>query len=778
METGLKAAAHGDGQYKTSTVDLSGDTAPTKIPSAGPVQVESETYTTSSGQFRSAPTVWQTANWIKDAQALIEKLGLGQDEAIELTIDAADGQARAYAKQELTDALAQTATEAKAGAGADVEAGAGEVGGREGASRDGDTGDTCGTTGLGDSGQSTHQNQGSERSDRISGLDICFVNPPVEERCNRLQWSWLVRRARTIQEQWIFLYLADKSRVQTYASGVDDEDGWTGLHNREDLHKKFKVPYPTSSVYEGSSLIEVKDNGRYISPEEAEKRGIDPKTREFRVKQEALDEWTRLGAEGGAYRYKAQRRELVRTREPQPMTTQLYDDNRNNIPALVENALEVLTDADHQIVLDAIEEAEESIAEREGAEAREQLTSLRLAKETVERQVIQSQDGVAQLQNAYEIQSISGRVSFRRGGPQGLLGEVKARAYDLPGYRNFDIASCHTSAFKQVAKMLGDIGVDIDVSAWENYAGKYEVAARTGLPVGLVKVVEHAVKYGAVIPDSMEQVRKFYVDEDDDSGDRSNWPSLAKEVKEHEEQGLLDDADDALKALNDVFGEMREVVIEMAEALLTDYYDAHHSGGWMENACGVSFGRHTWAEGHEQRSKVMAWMLQGLESAFCHWITILSADSEAFTVVANEHDGLIIRKDVESEQAFQEALSAAISKAQERSGFEEAEFVEKAFADEEDVAEVYGEQETVETAEQEAEDEGNAQAGAGGAEAPAQAPETQPNDRELYEQHMERKREKKRRRRRGGLSEEQLRQQHEQEAQWREEHPEPDVEPA
>lgn len=549
--------------------------------------------------------------------------------------------------------------------------------------------DNVGTTGLDNNPLNDPEHPASERSDRSETVDIWSVNPPVNERCNRQQWAWLTRTTKSIHEQWVVLDLINSSRVATYSSGEEEDARWVAMHHKDDLQDTYGVSSPTETMWRNSEVIEAKQDGRFVSPGEAAETGEKPKTRELRVKQWALDKWTRLGAEGGSYRYKAHRRELVRTGEPQPLQTRLCDDHGNDIPDLVKNALEVLKDVDHELILDAIEEAEEAIARREGAEARDQLTSLRLAKETVKRQVIMQQDGVAQLQNAYEIQKISGRVSFRRGGPQGLMGEVKAKVYDLENYRNFDIKSCHTSAFKQVAKMLAEIGVEIDVSAWERYPDKYEVAARTGLPVGLIKVVEHAVKYGAVLPDSMEQVRKYYVDEDEDSDDRSNWPCLAKEVKEHEEQGLIDDADEAFKTLNAVFGEMREVVIEMADALLNEYYDEHASGGWMKNACGVSFGKHTWDEGHEQRSKVMAWMLQGLEAAFCHHLTILSAGSEAFSVVANEHDGLIIRKDVDDEEAFQEALDAAIDKAREKSGFYEAEFVEKEFADDEDVEALY-----------------------------------------------------------------------------------------
>jgi hypothetical protein len=588
---------------------------------------------------------------------------------------------------------------------------AGGTGG--GGERSGGGGDKDPTNGLDNRPSSTPQNRRSERSDRQSELDICFVNPPVEGRCNRDQWAWLTRRTKSVSEQWLFLKLVNSSRAATYNSGEEEDGRWVVMHN-EKLHDEYGVAYPTRTVWEDSDLIEAKDDGAYVAPHEDGQN----EARELRVKQQFLDEWTRLGAEGGSYRYKAHRRELVRTDEPQPLTTSLYDDNGNSIPPLVQDALEVLQGADHEIMLGAVEEAEEAIAEREGAKARDRLTSLRLAKETIERQVVQSQDGVAQLQNAYEIQSISGRVSFKRGGPQGLMGEVKAKAYDLENYRNYDIKSCHTAALKEVAATLEELGVEIDVSPWTEYPGKDDVVDDTGLPRSLVKVVEHAVKYGAVLPASMEQVREFYVEDGEDAGDKSNWPSVAREVHEHAEKGLIDDVDKALSTLRDVFGEMRQVVVEMAEALLTDYYEANHSGGWMENECGVSFGKHTYEEGHEQRSKAMAWMLQGLEAAFCHHLTILSAESSAFSVVANEHDGLIIR--VDDEEVFQDDLQSAIETARDRSGFHRADLVEKDFAELEDVEELYGEKEDEEGTEyEETEDEEEEQAAARG---PRQAP--------------------------------------------------------
>ncbi|MCS4136585.1 hypothetical protein [Salinibacter ruber] len=677
-------------------------------------------YDRSGGQIRRAKTHIRVGKVVTDATDLSDSLDVDYGTAAEVA-------AGAETRQELVQTFAEAG--ASAGAEADEIRFGFEFG--------------YGTYGLDNQADYPNPNQASERSDRKSEVDICFVNPPVGERCNRDQWAALVGRTETLQQQWVALDLIEKARSAHYSSGEDEDDSWVVMGSKK-LKDDFKVSYPTSSVYKNCAIIEC--DGSYISPQQAEELGVDPEAREMRISEDFLQLWTRLGEEGGMRRYKAHRRELVRTRKPQPMSTQLYDENGNDIPDLVEDALKVLRDADHEIMLEAIEEAEEAIAKQEGAEAQHRLTSLRLAKETIERQVIQAQDGVAQLQNAYEIQSISGRVSFKRGGPQGLMGEVKAKAYDIAGYRNFDIKSCHTAALKEVAAILEEFGVEIDVSPWTQYIGKDKVVERTGLPRSLVKVVEHAVKYGAVLPASMKQVKEFYVEDGEDPEDKSNWPSIAREVHEHAEKGLIDDVDEALSTLRDVFADMRRVVIEMAEALLTGYYDANHSGGWMENACGVSFGKHNYSEGHEQRSKVMAWMLQGLEAAFCHHLTILSAESDAFSVVANEHDGLIIRKDTEGEEAFQEALQSAIGKARDRSGFHRADLVEKDFADEDDIEELYGAEAAPDRRESkpEAQTESHAEPNESHAEA---------SEEELVRRHLERKREKRRERLQGAPDE-------------------------
>jgi hypothetical protein len=76
----------------------------------------------------------------------------------------------------------------------------------------------------------------------------------------------------------------------------------------------------------------------------------------------------------------------------------------------------------------------------------------------------------------------------------------------------------------------------------------------------------------------------------------------------------------------------------------------------------------------------MAWFLQGLEAAFVHSITVIGPEF-GYRVFANEHDGAVVDGTIPED---------AIAKARQRSGFTNAEFVEKPFASDKEVNEVYG----------------------------------------------------------------------------------------
>lgn len=461
----------------------------------------------------------------------------------------------------------------------------------------------------------------------------------------------------------------------------------------EDLEKKMGAPFhSTWRVWYDSDLVEVYKGGYYVSPGEARGTDKEPQARMFRIPQDVFERFTSLG--DGSRRWWLHTAEPERTSEPAPMTTDLSDDNNHSYPWLIDCALRVLPDTQPMRV-DEVRAAVESLAEKGGKEARAQKAGLQLALETIERQSIEEEDGVTRVQNAYT-PTFGGRILFKRGGPQGMLGAVKARAYaDIYGLKNYDIRSCHTTGLKEVADKLAEVGVDVDVSAWENYAGKYKVARRTGLPVTLVKITEHAIKYGAYLPASIGQAHKVFegthIDPEEDL-------KLVKAAKKYAE-----DPDEALGKLHDVFADMRRVIKQIAEGLLNEYYDAHHSGGYLHNACGVSFNPRDYREGHERETKVMAWMLQGLEAAFVHSLTIIGAQMEEFSVVANEHDGAIVEGEIPG--IDEEGVCEVVRKAREMSGFHRAELVEKPHADEEDIQEVYGETEDEDDTEEVPEDQ-------------------------------------------------------------------------
>jgi len=494
-----------------------------------------------------------------------------------------------------------------------------------------------------------------------------------EARGTRKQRRFLDERVRMPAERLLFLHLLGKSREASYSAAAGDE--WITVP-ADTLEQEMGAPYhSTYRVWRGSDLVEAYDDGFYVPPNED---GAHPRAREFRVPDEVMEKWNELGDE--SRRYWLHTEEPERTDVAKPLKTDLSDENNNSLPGLVDRALRVLKDADHPIRTDPIEDAISALSGREGQSASAQKVGLQFALETIERQTTDEEDGVSRLKNAYEM-TFGGRIIFKDGGPQGMLGAVKARAYDIEGLRNYDIKSCHTSGLRQVADKLEDVGVDVDISAWEEYPGKDVIVEQTGLPRTLVKITEHGIKYGAYLPVSIAQAQAVFAWTSIDA----NQLQLVKAARKH-----ADDADEALGKLHDAFGDMRRVIKEIAEALLDEYYDATNKGGYMHNACGVPFNPRDYDEGHERKTKVMAWMLQGLEAAFVHSLTILSAESDGYDVVANEHDGLIVKGEIPEE---------AIEVARIMSGFHRAELVEKPHADEDEIAEVYGEEDEKPTGE-------------------------------------------------------------------------------
>ncbi len=581
---------------------------------------------------------------------------------------------------------------------------------------------------VGDAEQA--DNRRSERSDRRNGSGRKRSLPPSRYSANTdafktrgtySQREYLDARARMQAERLLFLHLLSCALEASYQEGEDE--GWITVE-AEKMEEEMGAPYhSTYKVWRDSDLIVAWKDGKYIPPSETEDgKG---KARMFRIPDQVLNEW--LSAAGDeSRRWWLHTPEPQRTHQVPTMTCDLSDDSNNRPPELVYKALKYWEGTTQPFDLDALDEALGSLSERDWKAARAQHASLQLAQQTIIQQAY-DEEGKTELQNAYRA-TFAGRIVFKKGGPQGLMAAVKEMAYaHANGYTNYDIKSCHTSGLKQVADELAELGVEIDVSPWEEYDGKYAVADRTGLPVILVKIVEHAIKYGAYLPSSIAQTEQVFEDSPVDAEDLA----LIKAAKKYAE-----DPDEALGKLYQEFGEMRKVVVEISDALLGEYYNAHQSGGYMHNACGVSFAPHNYDSSHKQRTQVMAWMLQGLEAAFIHAITILSEDYD-YEPLHNDHDGLGVRGEIPDE---------AQERARDRSGFHRAELVEKAHADADDIEAIYGPEAAREK--RESKPQGNPEANGESHAEPTES-HAEASEEELVRRHLQRKRKKRRERLQG-----------------------------
>jgi hypothetical protein len=516
-------------------------------------------------------------------------------------------------------------------------------------------------------------------------------------------------------------------------------DRWPPMHSEDVLRAKLPGGHRLSSTsvlwdFDGS-VVEARNGGEYFTPH----RGLTGRTREYRIDPDfAIEFWEE--AEGADPNYKLHDEDGEtgkRAYGSAALKTTFRDESRNrwgkekdNLPgghySLLDGALRVLSGAKHKIDISEITEMKELLkqeweqaqikleqarADRQkyahldeegGArtekeadeirEARSKVQSMQTRKEEAEgryhailsgmeiitRQAERVEDGVAYIQNAYEVQDISGRFSFKKGGPQGLPAVLKSFAYSMEDVYNYDIKSSQTTGLRQLAEDLRKIGYDIDTEALGKYisrGGKDWVIENYDLPRSLVKRVEHAIKFGASIPRSMEAANA--------QKENSRWgmPEIAEHVEDYYTD--RDEQNRALTDLNEVFGPQVQMIEDLAEGLLTAYWDAHsYAGGRgkgrvMRNHCGITFCKYDHEGGHEARSKAMAWYLQGLEAAYVHAITILSADYD-YEVMANEHDGCICVGTIPD---------AAKKRARELSGFRDALLTDKRFEDEEEVRE-------------------------------------------------------------------------------------------
>jgi hypothetical protein len=384
-------------------------------------------------------------------------------------------------------------------------------------------------------------------------------------------------------------------------------DAWHEMHSENVLIDKLpggsalkKIPGGTSRLWDfEESVIQSRNGGEYCRPDTPGPG----RTREYRIDPAYAIRFWQLAGEGKA-NYKLHEEGGTadkRARGSAALKTKVRDEaghrwgKEEDLPtghySLLEGALRVLSDSAHTVDISAITDMTETYRTRwkaavsqlgqaqkrydevscpgeEGSaatsqEARENLNEAKSRKEEMEgkyhallsglevisRQADHVEDGIAYVQNAYEVQGLSGRLSFRRGGPQGLPAVLKSFAYSMENVYNYDIKSSQTTGLRQLAEDLRQAGCDVDTEPLDKYlkkGGKDWVTDHYDLPRPLVKTVEHAIKFGAKIPTSMKQAYG--------QAQHTGWGML--EIADHIEgyYSSREEQERALEDLQEIFG--------------------------------------------------------------------------------------------------------------------------------------------------------------------------------------------------------------------------------
>jgi len=270
---------------------------------------------------------------------------------------------------------------------------------------------------------------------------------------------------------------------------------------------------------------------------------------------------------------------------------------------------------------------------------------------------------------------------------------VKAMFHDIP-VKNYDISAsqdcCLELLFTTINRSLGESHLNIDpVREFSgNKEGRRRIAEEIGIDSPTLKRMIHALKMGAMLrwrtesPSAQEtRFRECYGGTESNDLDRILREYVSSTHENPDNTQTVEQLEEIMRPIHDRFRErtsdLRRELRKFHKAItsvenLRIMDDPIFSASVRDqritvlNACGV---RYTcdMLSSQIDPCKLSAFLLQGLEAAFIHHLTIESQNHE-FRPVANAHDGLL---------TIREIPQHAIDSARHSSGFTNANLIEK-----------------------------------------------------------------------------------------------------
>jgi hypothetical protein len=265
----------------------------------------------------------------------------------------------------------------------------------------------------------------------------------------------------------------------------------------------------------------------------------------------------------------------------------------------------------------------------------------------------------------YEVK-MSGRIYAIRG-LQCCSREMKAAAYTgVNELRNYDLKASQVSGLQQQFELAG-----LDTTWLEGYRinpnAKKEYAAQVGISVDCWKSCLCSLLFGASLSKPNKHTIKKMSAQIEKNKHKMQAIDTALLNYLYEESGRDEVKTlEYLERFNKVVAPLKKQLDLWHDWLLKTWVlKAGRLGRgciYLENAAGIKFNYTKESKAHPEwklKAMLSAFILQGVESAFIHALTVESL-KYSYKVVANEHDGLIVIGEIPDEAVKQAAFRSGL----------------------------------------------------------------------------------------------------------------------